>query len=60
MSSEDTEQVLLPTVLWAQRKHLILLRVQIQPLEVCLREKLYGPLASHVGSGMAKLIIWSQ
>lgn len=31
------QQMLLPTVLWAQRKNMVLLRVQIQPLEVSTR-----------------------
>lgn len=29
-----SERNLSPTVLWAQRKHFVLLRVQVKPLEV--------------------------
>ena len=31
---KSEQQMLVPTVLWAQRKNMVLLRVQIQPLEV--------------------------
>ena len=35
------QQMLVPTVLWAQRKNMVLLRVQIQPLEVSAKRS-YG------------------
>ena len=35
------QQMLVPTVLWAQRKNMVLLRVQIQPLEVSVKRS-YG------------------
>lgn len=42
MGVED-EKVLTPQVQWAQRKHMIILRVLVKPLEVCMQLQAAGP-----------------